>query len=88
MKQPNDFLMFLKNKHYYSLFRQNFSSPKANSIYRENFIFRLYANKHWRNSSLLAWAFIWRKSNEGYNFWANIFEEMARNENNLNEYVQ
>ena len=78
------FLKFLKDKHYYSIFRQNFSSPKGYSIHREHFIFRLYENKHWRNSSLLAWAFIWKKSNEGYDFWLNIYNEMAKDENNLN----
>ena len=88
MNDIKNFLMFLKDKHYYSIFRQNFSSPKAYSIFRENFINRLYEKKHWRNSSLLTWAFIWKKSNEGYNFWLDIYNEMAKNEYNLNRYVQ
>lgn len=80
MNNINNFVTFLKNKHYYSLFRRNFSSPKAYHIHRKTFINELYGINHCSNSSLLNLAFIWGKSNEGYDFWNNIYEEMVENE--------
>ena len=80
MKQPNDFLMFLKNKHCYSLFRRNFSSREIRNVYNDkDFIDALYDdNSPWSNSSLLGFAFSWGYSKEGHGFWNMICREMNK----------
>lgn len=81
MKQPNDFLMFLKDKHCYSLFRRNFSSRKIRNLYNEkHFLEALYDNVPWSNSSLLGCAFSWAYSKEGHDFWCMISREMNKEE--------
>ena len=79
MKQPNNFLMFLKDKHYYSLFRRNFSSRKIRNMFNDKyFIDALNDSDPWNNSSLLGCAFSWAFSKEGYNFWSKVNREMNK----------
>lgn len=58
------FLLFLKNKDYYEMFKENFNKDNFGTSIKR--LFYKYPN------TIIFHAFSWKNTKEGYDFWNNI----------------